>query len=259
MGKRNTKWGVHTYIRYLREGRGQGDLGEYRPWITTHDFPSKGKVARIKGTKTGRIHHLMSQLEKIFFILLDNDPDVEDIKEQYPLPLSITQMVAAQLHINHPIINGFPYVMTTDFYYKKNGSWYAVQIKPSKKLEDKRVREKFLIEKAYYEKIHVDWKVLTEKDLPREMADNYSWLTSGEKPEDLFPSTRTMELCRGAFLELYDDLSIPFHVIITEMDSQCGLVPGTTIQLFKKLVLDGVIQVDLTARINVDEPRLFFP
>lgn len=259
MGRRRSKWCFETYIRYLNNGRGQGDLGSYLPWITIYDFPSKGKVVRIRGMKTGRIHHLMSQLEKTFFTILDNDPEVEDIKEQFPLPLYHTQLIAAGLNIKHPIVNGFPYVMTTDFFYKKNGSWHAVQIKPSKDLDDKRILEKFLIEKTYYDKIRVDWKVLTEKDLSRETADNYSWLTSGETMEKLVPSKSMRKLLKDAFLELYRDLSIPFHMIIGEIDSQCGLLPGTALQLFKSLALDGSICLDLTKRINTFEPRLPSP
>lgn len=256
MGRRRSKWCYETYMRYIRNGRGQGDLASYLPWITVHDFPSKGKVVRVKGKKTGRIHHLMSQLEKTFFIMLDNDPEVEDIKEQFPLPLYHTQLIAAGLHLKHPVVNGFPYVMTTDFLYKKGGAWHAVQIKPSKALEDRRVQEKFLIEKAYYDKIQVDWKSLTEKDLPRAAADNYFWLSSGETVENLIPSIHARRLLRDAFLELYLDISIPFHTIIGEVDAQCSLPPGTALQLFKSLVLDGSIQLDLTKKISTSEPRV---
>lgn len=255
MGRRRSKWCYSTYIRYLNNGRGQGDLVSYLPWITIHDFPSKGKVVRMRGMKTGRIHHLMSQLEKTFFIMLDNDPDVEDIKEQFPLPLSQTQLIAASLHIKHPVVNGFPYVMTTDFFYKKDDAWHAVQIKPSKDLDDKRIREKFLIEKTYYDKIGIDWKVLTENDLSKVTADNYFWLSSGETVEKLIPSTSMRKLLSAAFLELYQDLSVPFHTIIGEIDCQCGLMPGTALQLFKSLALEGSICLDLTKRINTSEPR----
>jgi hypothetical protein len=51
MGKRSTKWSYKTYLRFLRNGRGVGDLACYKPWITIHDFPSKGKVVRILGKK----------------------------------------------------------------------------------------------------------------------------------------------------------------------------------------------------------------
>lgn len=255
MGRRRTRWCYETMLRYQQNGRGQGDLGEYRPWITIHDFPSKGKVVRVMGQKTKRIHHLLSQLEKYFFLILDSDPEVEDIKEQYPLPLEQTQLIACRLQIQHPIINGFPYVMTTDFLYKKSGTWHAVQIKPSSYRDNSRILEKFKIEKEFYDSIGVEWRVLTEKDLPKDMADNYFWLNSGETIDNLIPSSHRRHILREAFLELYRDNSVPFHVIVREMDEQCGLIPGTTIQLFKHLIKNNEIQVDIGRHISTFEPR----
>ena len=143
MGRRKRTWCHETYLRYLNNGRGQGDLQFYKPWITVHDFPSNGKVVRILGRKTNRIHHLLSQLEKIYFLQLDNDRTVEDIKEQFPLPLEHTQMIAAELGIKHPVVNGFSYVMTTDFLVRREGQWEAVQIKSQEELNTERVQEKF--------------------------------------------------------------------------------------------------------------------
>ncbi len=255
MGKRRTAWNHKTYLRFLNEGRGRGNLADYKPWITTHDFPSRGKVVRMLGKKTKRIHHLLSQLEKTFFVILDNDPDVEDIKEQYPLPLYETQLIAARLGIKHPEISGFSYVMTTDFVYSKKGTWHAVQIKPSKYLEDERVQEKFLIEKEYYRQIGIDWCVLTEKDLSTVMAANYLWLGAGERIDVLIPSPDTRRLLEDVFLEMYQDITIPFRIMITVLEEEFDLIPGTAMQLFKSLVLAGRISVDLSRCINTAEPR----
>ena len=64
MGKRKGGWSQERYFKLLAEGRGKGDLDQYKPWITTYDFPSKGKTIRIQGRITHRIHHLMSNNEK---------------------------------------------------------------------------------------------------------------------------------------------------------------------------------------------------
>ncbi len=255
MGKRNTRWCYSTYLRFLRNGRGTGDMGDYKPWITIYDFPSKGKVVRILGKKTNRIHHLLSQLEKIYFLILDNDPSVEDIKEQFPLPLYHTQLIAAELKIKHPCVNGFSYVMTTDFFYKQNGAWHAVQIKTTEDAEKERVKEKFAVEKAYYEKIGVDWKALTEKDLPPIVAENYFWLNSGEALEKLIPDSEKRRNMKLAFLKLYDDYTIPFQAILATMDDLCALQAGTTMQLFKSCILDNSISLNPLEPIRLDEPR----
>ena len=255
MGKRSTKWSYHTYLRFLRNGRGMGDLASYKPWITIHDFPSKGKVVRILGRKTNRIHHLLSQLEKTYFLILDNDPSVEDIKEQFPLPLAMTQMCAARLGIKHPCVNGFSYVMTTDFMVKRNGSWYAIQIKTAKDAEKERVKEKFAIEKAYYDSVGIPWSLITEKGLPPVVAENYYWLTSGEAFEQLVPDRIQRTCMKLAFLEMYDDYTIPFHAIIAGMDQMCSVEKGTTMQLFKSCLMDNSIPFNHLEPINLEEPR----
>jgi len=255
LGARNTRWSHNTYLRFLKNKRGMGELAEYKPWITIHDFPSNGKVVRILGQKTHRIHHLLSQLEKIYFLILDNDPCVEDIKEQFPLPLANTQLIAAKLGIKHPCINGFSYVMTTDFMIKQNGNWHAIQIKTSEDAEKDRVKEKFAIEKAYYDSINVDWKVITEKDLPSLIAENYYWLTSGESLEYLVPNPGKRNRMKTAFLELYEDYTIPFHTILAVMDENCAVREGTTMQLFKACIMDNSISLNPLESFCLGDPR----
>ena len=74
MGKRRPAWDYQHYLRYLKEGRGQGTGADYKPWIYIHDFPSRGISARIPGRTTGGIHHLLSRNEEYFFYILDADP-----------------------------------------------------------------------------------------------------------------------------------------------------------------------------------------
>lgn len=255
MGKRSTQWSYTTYKRFIKNGRGTGYLDQYKPWITIHDFPSKGKLVRILGKKTHRIHHLMSQLEKTYFQILDNDPAVEDIKEQFPLPLYHTQLIAAKLGIKHPCVNNFSYVMTTDFMVKRNGVWCAVQIKTSEDAENERVKDKFTIEKTYYDSIGISWEVLTEKDLPVAASENYLWLNSGEPLEELIPAPDKRNWMKLAFLEAYRDYAIPFQSILSNMDEECAVRKGTTMQLFKSCIVDDSIALNLLEPICLEEPR----
>lgn len=90
MSKHSRVWNQSIFEKYLREGRGRGDGPGYMPWIRIQDFASNGVVSRVKGRKTGRIHHLMSNNELAYFYLLDWSDSVLDIREQYPL-LYITE------------------------------------------------------------------------------------------------------------------------------------------------------------------------
>lgn len=49
--------------RLQKEGRGQGRGADYHPWLTIQDVPSQGRSHRLKGIKTGRVHHLLSDIE----------------------------------------------------------------------------------------------------------------------------------------------------------------------------------------------------
>lgn len=85
MAKRHWMWNEQKYRKYLKEGRGQGTLSAYKPWIMIHDFPSLGMISRVLGKIMGRIHHLLSNMERSYFYILDWSDEVSDIREQYPL------------------------------------------------------------------------------------------------------------------------------------------------------------------------------
>ena len=198
----------------------------------------------------------MSRLELLCFLYLESLPGIEDIKEQFPLPLAETQLIAASLKIRHPEVNGYPYVMTTDFYYRCDGQWFAVQVKQTSSLEESRVQEKFKIEKVYWAKQNVAFKVMTEKDLNPYLAQNIIWLRTGEKLENLIPDPVFREKIKNIFLELYNDLTLDFQGIVGEIDSQCDFLPGTAMQIFKSLIVNHDIQIDLSRKINIRDPRV---
>lgn len=84
MSKRNHSWNENKYNRFVNEGRGQGVGKEYKPWLTIQDFPSMGRVSRILGWKSGRIHHLFSDLQARYFYMLEWEDTVTDIREHFP-------------------------------------------------------------------------------------------------------------------------------------------------------------------------------
>lgn len=85
MPKRQTGWTEAKIYRYIKEGRGQGELALYRPWLTIQDVPSSGRVHRFIGWKTTRQHHLLSDLEFNYHCFGDWAENILDIREQYPL------------------------------------------------------------------------------------------------------------------------------------------------------------------------------
>lgn len=65
-----------------------------------------------------RTHHLLSDLEFWYLLLLEFSEQVVDIREQFPLfPTPAAQEIAANLGISYPRYPSrtVPFVMTTDF------------------------------------------------------------------------------------------------------------------------------------------------
>ena len=111
--------------KLIAEGRGQGEGAAYQPWLQIGNFSSTGRGSRIRDHRTGRIHHLFSELETRYYYILAWSEKVLDIREQFPLlPLSETEEIAAALGYKHPRAPGgaCDEVMTTDFLLTVRGS-----------------------------------------------------------------------------------------------------------------------------------------
>lgn len=171
LSKKQEKW--------LKEGRGQGELADYKPWIKISDISSSGRSHRVFGHKTRRTHHLMSDLELATFLFLEWSPKVIDIREQFPLKFDDTLKIAEDIQVKHPAIRGNTHVMTSDFYVvhsNKDCSQLALQAKYSKDLMKPRTLEKLEIERRYWCSKGIPWQIVTEKDIPAAVQNNIKWL-----------------------------------------------------------------------------------
>jgi hypothetical protein len=173
MAKRRRGITPELIQKRIAAGRGQHEGRDYKPWLTIQDVPSLGLVHRIKGSKHGRVHHLMSNLERDYFYLLDWAEDVVDIREQYPLlPIEETSKIAEACGVKHPTdpATRNPVVMTTDFVVtmlRDGRRWVQARtVKPSTQLNSRRVLEKLEIERRYWEARGTDWGIVTEQCMP---------------------------------------------------------------------------------------------
>lgn len=92
-----------------------------------------------------------------------------DIREQFPLDeIADAIGIADACGIRYPYdnVSGFPYVLTTDFLITVNGGYVARAIKPKTELQKLRVREKLEIERRYWLKRNVEWRIITEDEIP---------------------------------------------------------------------------------------------
>ena len=180
MAKRKRIQNIETR---LKEGRGTGIGEDYIPWIKIQDVASKGRATRVKGIKTNRQHELLSDMERDYFYLLDFSDDIVDIREQYPLlPIEDTMDIALELGVKHPSDpqSGEPIVMTSDFLITlcRNNKYIEVArtIKSKDDLMNRRILEKFEIERLYWKRKEIDWGIVTGEEINKQTAHNISFV-----------------------------------------------------------------------------------
>lgn len=182
--------------RHIAKGYGAGEGENYLPWLRIQDVPSRGRPRKVQGIKVSRIHHLLSDFEFWYFLLLEFSEQVVDIREQFPLfPTPEAQQIAASLGIIYPRYpsTAVPFVMTTDFVVTLVDATgnrrmaartlkYEDEFASTKELQ--RRLEKFELEKAIWaSKGELDWKIVTPGMIGRIAVSNLQWLRKGAKPE----------------------------------------------------------------------------
>ncbi|WP_460111909.1 TnsA endonuclease N-terminal domain-containing protein [Pseudomonas sp. H3_D04] len=183
--------------RHIANGFGGGAGASYVPWLRVQDVPSIGRSHKIQGVKIDRIHHLLSDLERSYFLVCEFSEDVVDIREQYPLlPSERAQAIATSIDVRFPRYprTTLPYVMTTDFLLTvkdQNGNFKSVArtVKYRSDLVgkgNKRTLEKLEIEKRFWQGQGVDWKIVTDEFFTRDLIKNLGLIRKYSKlPRDL--------------------------------------------------------------------------
>ncbi|MEK4086063.1 TnsA endonuclease N-terminal domain-containing protein [Psychrobacillus sp. FSL K6-1415] len=255
MSKRKNNWSEEKKERYIKEGRGQGELGDYIPWLKIQNVPSDGNVTRLIGWKTKRQHEFLSNLERDYFLLLEWADDVVDIREQFPLKDTVTFKIAEEKGIAHSIdrTTKAPIVMTTDFLItiikNQQKEYLARTVKPSGHLEDNRVIEKFEIEREYWKKNEIDWGIVTEREISSELTDNILWIHKFyylDDQEDIDSASLFLSILLSK-----KDKNEKVIEICNKFDDDYYLGAGASLNYIKHFLARKYILVDMNKKINV--------
>lgn len=249
MAKRNNEWTERKIEKYIKEGRGQGELSNYKPWLTIQNVSSRGNSNRLKGWKTNRGHEFLSDLEEKYFFTQEWRKEVIDIREQFPLNRELTHKISEEKGINHPICTNTQtlVVLTTDFFLTiRSGEkikYIARTVKPSNELEDRRTIEKFEVEREYWARKGISWGIVTEKDIPIELSENISWVYEHYYLEDIKNETLVKVFLK--YLMNFQQADKNLISLCNEFDEKFNLDVGSSINFFKHLVARKVISVDM--------------
>ncbi len=250
---------------FIKQGRGSGELAFYKPWILTRELTgAPSRKARIKGLLTGRVHHLLSDLEKKIFYQLEWLDNVYDIREQFPLlPNTETIRISEAYGLRHPIYpyTSLPIVMTTDFlvtkYIEGSKKYIAICAKYSKDLDKPRTLEKIHIEKKFWEYKGIDFRIFTEKDINTIILKNILE----------FRNAYECSLINEIGLSLIDEIKKNLLGMIFEtnrtvketveyLDTAYKLQAGYSFFIFKHMVAQKIIPMKMEEPFNIQKKFL---
>lgn len=244
----------------IAAGDGQGVREAYVPWIKIRAFPSRGTSHIVPGVKVHRAHHLLSNAEYHYLVILEHERSIIDIREQFPLlPAAETHAIASSLGIRPPVYLGTknPQVLTTDFLITQasdigseklvaRSMKYVKEIESASKDEQNRLLEKLEIERLYWERRGVEWKLVLYETLSQTKIRNLLILRSYA----LIPAPLDSEKNISVMLELLSKARVdelPLKTLLVRLSKAMYMEYKAVKFLFFYLVWMGKIKVDLNS------------
>ena len=123
--------------------------------------------------------------------------------------------------------------------------------KGRQELTDRRILEKFEIERRYWDRCGIPWKIITEEQINSVKAKNIMWLKAGRPEKEWFTDECLMRECEEIFEELYSHEKIPFEEILDFIEGYAG----SGLAVFRALVLSGRIGIDISGPFCFRDPR----
>jgi TnsA endonuclease N terminal/TnsA endonuclease C terminal len=260
----------HTKIsieRRIKLGFGTGELGYYKPWLRIQDFASLGRCHRIWDSRIKRMRHLFSDLEEKIFFLYWWSEKLLDIREQYPLlPQDETIAIADDLAVKHPTDSKtqYPTVLTTDFLLKKISStgdiYLARTAKYQSALSNVRTLEKLEIERIYWQRRNVDWKIVTNENLPKQLFHNIKLIFPFFESKSLTPlKTSQIQLTTLWLTNKVMENQTCIRAISKQCDQEFDYPKGFSANIIFYLIANKLWKPNLETQKLVLRSSLIFP
>lgn len=123
----------------------------------------------------------------------------------------------------------------------------ARTVKPTKDLEKKSVAEKLELEKRYYADQNINWGIVTEREIPRLLAENIEWVHTAYRLEattemDVHELRTLANILKARLAHKCGTI----NQVTTALDREMNLELGTSLYLFKHLLARKEILMDMS-------------
>ena len=119
---------------------------------------------------------------------------------------------------------------------------FALQVKPSSKLEDKRTVEKLEIERRYWLQKEIPWFLITEKQIPQAVFKNIEWLYSLQTENDDEADYKHLEQYSAWILQ---NTNLKIIDLCKDLDSSYSLPIGESLFQLRSLLAKRYFHFDI--------------
>lgn len=122
---------------------------------------------------------------------------------------------------------------------------------------NKRVLEKFEIERIYWSRREIDWDIVTDEEINKTIAENISFIQGYKNLKEVdgfmeMESAEIQDLICELIKRIVDDKR-PMRNICHQFDKEMSLDNGCGLSIFKYLVMNKIIETDMLLKIDVSK------
>ncbi len=220
--------------------------------VTT--FSSKGRATRIYGYKTKKIHHLQSDNQLRTFLILEWSDMVKDIEENVELKdleKTIYNVENLRLDKFRDKETGKLYKLHTNFLITINRSnieeQVAISVKSLSEIERKTVIEKMEIEKRYWKTKDINFYVITEKEIDKQLVENIIWAREVLIDKSI---ENKEEFSEKLYYFLQNNMEKRLADVLNIFDKEENLKTGTGLFILRYLTAKKEIEINMKEKLN---------
>jgi hypothetical protein len=261
MSRYNYDFSDQKLQRYIKEGRGQGEGSFYEPWLNVHSIASRGRVSRVSGWKTNRIHHFLADNEVRYFYLCEWTNSVVDIREHYPL-LDLYEMTEIlEDDLIKKLIDrktGTPHILTSTFLITvKNEQGkefhFARNIKEAREFQKPAVIERYELIRRYWKKKGISWALVTPSEINAVRAKNIEWIHTARRLSDWGYTEGQIESELHLLMEMMSGGDGTIRNVIERFENKSQCEQGKGLLLFKHLLATKRIMIDMDKPFDMNQ------
>ena len=223
--------------------------------VTT--FSSNGRVSRVYGYKTKKIHHLQSDNQLRVFLILEWSNKVKDIQEN----IELKDVEATIYNLDNLRLGKFRNKETNELYQLhtnflvtiKNDNeemQVAISVKSISELERKTVIEKIEIERRYWKAKQIKFYIITEKEINKQFVENIKWVR-----EVLVNNSIEIkeEIAEKLYYLLQNNVECKVINILNDFDKVENLKFGTALFILRYLIAKKEIEINMKEKLDLNK------